>query len=405
MIKLLLIFYIPLAFTQTNLDVPLNQVAAKLKASNLEIYEGAARVYNAKQKIKFARANLLPKLNIWRLATVIVDWKSAADVITQDLVPFLVPGNWKRVKQVKILSAATNEGFHGLSKNMIFHTKLQYFQIQQDLYQYKLQKILYDSTSKALNSLEGQTQLKSEILLWYQELKFKKTSLEADLINLTQLTWEERQQLSLSLALDNNQIILPEAINSSILDEQTNNESEIQVSDDVISNSCELKEFDLILKAAPSVKKEIQWNVLGVSEISRGAGGGAFDSIPIQDGLGFGSGSSVKIHKSQVELLKKQKDGVTQTLQRQIQTIQKNRISIKELTNILEEKTSMVDQEIENAKLQMTFGSAVSPVTIIDLEQKKLIIEIERLALYFQNKVEIEKIKRLYGLEDYHLHE
>lgn len=298
--KLLFLFCTTLALAQTDVPFKLQDVAEKIKTSNLGTIEGATRVYNSRQQIKFARASLLPKLNIWRLSSVLVDWKAAADVITQDLVPFLIPGNWQRAKQAKIFAEATNESFHSLSKNTIFHAKLQYFQLQQDTYQYELQQKLLLEIDKAVESIAGQIHFKPELLQWYQELLYQKTLIESDLLSLSQLIWQERQQLSTSLGFTSDDIVLVDEFTPAELIFSRSEE----IQRDSLDASCELKEYDQLLKVSKSVKKEIQWNVFGVSDISRGAGGGVFDAVPIQDGLGFGSGASFKIHKSQIELLK-----------------------------------------------------------------------------------------------------
>lgn len=387
-------------FSQTDLPLKLKDVAEKIKTSNLEVYDGATRVYNARQRIKFARASLLPKLNIWRLGSVIIDWKSAADVITQDLVPFLVPGNWQRVRQVKVFNEATNESFHGLTKNVIFHAKLQYFQLQQDLYQSSMQEDLLVLVNQMLKDISGQIYIRPELAAWVRDLNFQKTQIESDLLNFKQLIWEERQQLSIALGIETNSIILPEKISNF----ENSSDSEIQIDEsntDFINSSCELKEYDHLIRIAPSIKKEIEWNVLGVSEIARGAGNGVFDSVPIQDGFGFGMNSSLKIHKSQTELLKKQREGVVQILTRQNQSIQKNFQRIKESSLVIEERMKIVNQELDILKMQMTIGSPVHPIQLLNLQQKKILVGIESIANYFQEKIEIEKIKRLYGQEDY----
>lgn len=397
--KLLFLLYTTFSFAQVDVPVKLQDVAEKIKTSNLGTIEGAARVYNSRQQIKFARASLLPKLNIWRLASVIVDWKSAADVITQDLVPFLIPGNWQRAKQAKVFAKATNESFHNLLKNTILHAKLQYFQLQQDVYQYELQEILLSEVDKTIDSIEGQIHFKPEVFQWYQELLYQKTLIESDLVNLNQLIWLEKQQLSITLGFTSNEVVLAENFIPMKLVFSLPEE----LAKDSLEVSCELKEYDHLISVSKNVKKEIQWNVFGVSDISRGAGGGVFDAIPIQDGLGFGSAASFKIHKSQVELLKKQRDGVVQVLNRQKQNIQKNLKSIEAELAVIRKRTQLIKKEIEQAQTQISFGTEISPAYLVTLKQKNVLNDVEQIAAYFKYQVELEKLKRLNGAEDYDL--
>lgn len=395
--KLLFLLYTTFSFAQVDVPVKLQDVAEKIKTSNLGTIEGATRVYNSRQQIKFARASLLPKLNIWRLASVIVDWKSAADVITQDLVPFLIPGNWQRKKQAKVFAEATNESFHSLSKNTIFHAKLQYFQLQQDVYQYELQEKLLSEVDKSIDSIAGQIHFKPEVFQWHQELLYQKTLIESDLVNLNQLIWQERQQLSISLGFTSDDVILAEKFVPMKLVFSLPEE----LSKDSLEASCELKEYDHLIRVSKTVKKEINWNVFGVSDISRGSGGGVFDAIPIQDGLGFGSGASFKIHKSQVELLKKQRDGVVQVLNRQKQNIQKNLKSIEAELAVIKKRTQLIKKELEQAQTQISFGTEISPAYLVTIKQKNVLNDVEQIAGYFKYQVELEKLKRLNGIEDY----
>ncbi len=355
---------------QQDVLIKVDDVANKLKDSNLELYAGATQVYNAKQRIKFARNSLLPKLNIWRLASVLVDWKAAGEVLAQDLVPFLVPANWQRVKESKLLGEATNEGFHGLQKNTIFQTKLMYFQLQQEIFQNELQREYLSKIDKILVSLSGQTHFNNQINQWFRDLSYKKTLIEFDIIEMNKLISEERQQLSLALGLNSKELMMPEKLESNFGMEIQDYSDADENEEDVLFQSCELKEFDYVLKAAPKVKKEINWNVLGVSDISRGAAGGVFDDIPIQDGLGFGMGSSLKIHKQQIELLKKQREGVSQILLRQIQSIAYKIKLLEQQHKISLDKLELLEQDKEQMQLRFTLGANFNPVVLADLEQR-----------------------------------
>lgn len=389
---------------QQDVLIKVDDVANKLKDSNLELYAGATQVYNAKQRIKFARNSLLPKLNIWRLASVLVDWKAAGEVLAQDLVPFLVPANWQRVKESKLLGEATNEGFHGLQKNTIFQTKLMYFQLQQEIFQNELQREYLSKIDKILVSLSGQTHFNNQINQWFRDLSYKKTLIEFDIIEMNKLISEERQQLSLALGLNSKELMMPEKLESNFGMEIQDYSDADENEEDVLFQSCELKEFDYVLKAAPKVKKEINWNVLGVSDISRGAAGGVFDDIPIQDGLGFGMGSSLKIHKQQIELLKKQREGVSQILLRQIQSIAYKIKLLEQQHKISLDKLELLEQDKEQMQLRFTLGANFNPVVLADLEQRFSLAKISIANISLTIKSEHEKLKRLFEKDEYKIH-
>src|SRR5690606_19633188 len=46
-----------------------------------------------------------------------------------------------------------------------------------------------------------------------------------------------------------------------------------------------------------------------------------FDSLPMQDGLGFGLGPSIRIAKAQKDILRIQRDGVTETIRRTLKLL------------------------------------------------------------------------------------
>lgn len=401
-IILLPILFLPgYLFAQQDTLIKMNGLTEKLKSSNPDIYTGATQVYNANQKIKFARSALLPKLNIWRVASIIIDWKSVADILTQDVIPFLVPSNWLKMKESKILYEATNEGFHSLQKNTIFQTKLMYLQLQQEIYQRLLQEDYLLSIDKMLATLDGQTHFNNSMSQTYRDLSYKKSVLQMDILKLENLILEERNLLSMALGLKPNELLMPEEINPVLLKKSSNMNYIKDYNTDVLLYSCELKEFDSLIKVAPKVKGEIYWNLLGVTNISRGAAGGIFDEIPIQDGLGFGKNTSLRIHKKQLDLLNKQREGIAQILLRQVDTISSNFKFLEQQKAISFEKLALLEIDHEQLQLESIFGTNFNPLKLSETEQKivltKILIANLSLALFSEQ----EKLKRLYEQDDY----
>ncbi|MBX9766417.1 MAG: hypothetical protein K2X47_04020, partial [Bdellovibrionales bacterium] len=90
----------------TNLTV--DEVAERVGKFNLSVYANALKVYQAKESIQVARGNLLPKLNLWRLAgnfngvSPVMSLANTAGSLIEVIAPFLVPATWFRLKQVKL---------------------------------------------------------------------------------------------------------------------------------------------------------------------------------------------------------------------------------------------------------------------------------------------------------------
>src|SRR4051812_24094955 len=85
--------------------VRLEDVAKRVSSNNYKVYENALKVYQAKANIEKARADMLPKLTIWTIGRALIDPLSLVDQIT-DVAPFLVPANWFRNQEIKLLYLA-----------------------------------------------------------------------------------------------------------------------------------------------------------------------------------------------------------------------------------------------------------------------------------------------------------
>jgi outer membrane protein, multidrug efflux system len=127
--------------------VSLEEVTEKVSDQNYLVLENALRVYQAKESIQVARGNLLPRLNLWRVASVFFD-PTAALGLVEDIAPFLVPGNWFRLDEQRILHEAQKEGYRALWANEVMTAKVLYFQTLSDL-------SLLDHVKAQYGELEG----------------------------------------------------------------------------------------------------------------------------------------------------------------------------------------------------------------------------------------------------------
>ena len=104
------------SWAQVNQEVQINlkQVVDKVSTENYSVYQSSLRVYQAKESITIARMNLLPRLNIWKLASAALEIYFGGPAgaaaggfsIVEDIAPFLVPANWFRVNQTKLFYLA-----------------------------------------------------------------------------------------------------------------------------------------------------------------------------------------------------------------------------------------------------------------------------------------------------------
>jgi hypothetical protein len=55
------------------IKINLKQVVDKVSTQNYTVYQTSLRVYQAKESITVARMNLLPRLNLWKLASAALE--------------------------------------------------------------------------------------------------------------------------------------------------------------------------------------------------------------------------------------------------------------------------------------------------------------------------------------------
>ena len=68
----------------------------------------------------------------------------------------------------------------------------------------------------------------------------------------------------------------------------------------------------------------VEISFLGTTSMSRGVAGGVFDSLPTQDGLGFGTPASMRVVSAEKELLRVQRRGAEETIKRQLRLLVSN---------------------------------------------------------------------------------
>lgn len=283
-------------------EVDLKQVVEKVSTEDLTIYQSALRVYQAKEGITVARMNLLPRLNVWKLAGAAFEMFSGGPVgaaagalsIVEDIAPFVIPANWFRVSQAKLFYKADVEGYRALWGNEVLTAKSLYFHLLLDT-------SLFEHIRKSRNDL-------NEI---YKIVKVRETfggsgqkvsldiqqrllALDEDSRALEVLIAEEESLLAFMMGFETGTRLRAKQVKMPDYDslEPLSYEDFVFRATDV---SPEIRQFDYLIEASQYVKKEIRYSFLGSSSMSRGLTGGVFDELPMQNGLGFGASASLRI--------------------------------------------------------------------------------------------------------------
>ncbi|MEK6579588.1 MAG: hypothetical protein AABZ55_10215 [Bdellovibrionota bacterium] len=381
--------------------VTLQDVVKKIGSDNYLVLENALRVYQAKEAIAVARGNLLPKLNLWRLLTIPFDPSSVLGLV-EDIAPFLVPANWFRLEEAKILFLAQKEGYRALWSNELLTAKSLYVhalmdqiilnQIQED--QNQLTNILI--IVKSRETFGGMPQGTS------RDIEVRLLALKEDQRSMEVLLGEETNLLSYMMGLPatTDLIITPvELPDYSSLDPLNYADFEFRA----IDSSPEIRQFEHLIAASDYVTKEVTYAFLGASSMSRGVAGGIFDSLPSQQGLGFGTGASIRISQGQKEILKIQKKGVEETVKRSLKLLVNNYNLDLESYRNLGRRAKLTNAAMLQLYERLKLGENIEPLSLIEASRNQIQGKAAFLAVQIRFLMSEDKLARLIFYGDYNL--
>lgn len=399
-ILMLGILLLGLSASANQVPIKLSDVVERVSNQNFKVYENALKVYQAKSNIEKARADLLPRLNLWKLVGVIFNWGSLFDTIT-DVAPFLVPGNWFRLEEIKLLYLAEKEGYRALWGNELNIAKAMYIHVLLDQGLYKhIQKSISD-LEKVHRIIKTRETFGGAPIGSAREVEIKLLGLKEDEKNLQVLLAQENAELSYVLGFDQYTELVLEPVVLPVFEQlKPINPREYEFR--LLSTSPERRQFDHFLSVITQIKKEIEYSFLGVSEISRGAAGGIFEAIPIpNNGLGFGKEAAMKMAEAQKEILKTQKRGIEETLKRQLNnTAVVYNSDIDNYENF--KRRFELSTQSKNALLKrIQLGENVNVLELSESSRNQIQAESTLLAIQYRFMTSIDRIERLIFSGDY----
>ncbi len=385
------------AYARTE-KITLKQLTQKISKENLTVYSNALRVYQAREAIQVARGNLLPKLNLWRLVGSIVDivmgnYASAFGLI-QDLAPFLVPANWFRLQEQKLLYMAEQEGYRALWANEMMTARGLYHHVLLD--RSIAQKITEAQVflNQALIMVRNRETLGGLPPGTSRELEVRSLALLEDQRSLEVLLNEEQSTLTylmgmpVATELELDPMEIPDL---STLEPLNYADFEYRT----VSSSPEVRQFDFFVAAAAYVRREAIYSFLGTTGMSRGVGGGIFDGLPIQDGLGFGTAASMRIVSAQASILRAQQQGVKETLKRHLNLmIQSYNMDLENYSNLRRrvELTKLTEaQHLRNLRL----GQEVNILSLVEASRNRIQAETAFLGIQYRFLSNEDRLARL----------
>lgn len=381
-------------------ELKIEDVVKKVSNDNFMVLENAERVYQRKEKIKYSRAGLLPKLNIWNLLkipAIIIDPLAVGDII-QDVAPFLVPANWFRVGQAKHLYKSQQEQYRAVWANEVSTAKLLFMSVYRDL---KFQDLLNKKTTQykeLLDLAESRNVFGEGNIFAYNLIKDRHLALVEDFRNLKNLTFSEKKELQFLTGINNEQDIrivtplLPRLEDAELLDFS-------KIIFKVLEASPETRQFEHMFNALGKVKGEIYFNVLGASTFS--SGNGAFEDIPIQDGLGFGTGASLRISKSEGRILKIQLKATIETLKKQVNLLVNEHNSLIENFDIMKQRATLAESNYQAMVDFISIGGEIDALEMIEILDNLFAAKILQISYRLRYADLVEKLKRMTFTGDY----
>ncbi len=390
------------------IKIDLKQVVDKVSTENYTVYQNSLRVYQAKESITVARMNLLPRLNLWKLASAALEIFAGGPVgapagafsIIEDVAPFLVPANWFRVSQTKIFYQADLEGYKALWANEVLTSKALYHHILLD-------SSLKNHISRSRKDLEEIYQIVRVRETFggapqqvSQDIKIRLLALDEDLRALEVLISEEESLLAFLMGYPTGTRLKVSPIDMPDYDslEHLNYDDFDFRAVDV---SPEIKQFQYFIDAADYARKEITYSFLGASSLSRGLNGGIFDNLPVQSGLGFGTGASIRIVRTQKDILKVQKKAVEETVKRNLKQLVNNyNLDVDNYIN-LKNRVFLAKNSLKQINQRIQFGENVDSLQLIESSRNVIEAETALFSVMFRFLNSEDKLSRLIFHGDY----
>jgi len=404
LISIIATFIFSISSYASPVELKLEDVASKVSNDNFLVIENAERVYQKKENIKFSRANLLPKLNIWnllKLPAVFIDPLAVGDII-QDVAPFLVPSNWFKLGQSKHLYKAQKEQYRALWANEVNTAKLLFVSVYRDDVFSNLVEEKMSNYKEIMEIAKTRNIFGNGNLFAYNLVKDRYLSLVEDSRNLENLVYSETKALQFLTGINNEEDVI---IATPMLPE-LENAKEIEFSKIIfkaIEASPEVFQYEHLMNALSKVKGQINFSILGASTFSLGEGNGVFDHIPIQDGLGFGMGASVRISKSEGRILKTQLKATIETIKKQVNVLVKEYNSLITNYSITQERIQLAQSNYNAMMSHIAIGGTLDVMEMVEILDNLYASKILLLSYKFRFSDLVEKLKRITFTGDYAL--
>jgi outer membrane protein TolC len=379
--------------------ISLDDVSKKVKESNFTVLENAQRVYQAKETITFSKRNLLPRLNFWNVLKLPFDWASAIEIV-QDIAPFLVPNNWFRVSQNKLFYLAQKEQYRALWANEVMTSKLLFLNALRDIDFYESLKVQKNRLQELVEIVEARSVMGDVPPQVLKFLRIRKLEIEEDLRSLDTLIFEEKKALSLLMGIDQEKevefipVVLPSVEDLSKISFDT-------FVFRALDNAPELNQYNYIKSSLRYIKKEAYFTFLGSSTTARSSAGGVFNNIPLQDGLGFGMSSTLRIAASEGKMLDINIKATKEVIKKNLYNLVYNFNSYIDNIDNQNKRLQLATENYNIIKTQLILGAHIDPLEMLTSIENLFDASISLVNYKYEVVNTMEKLKRSIFNGDY----
>ena len=399
-IVFILMLLLSMIASSKEVKIKIEDIVKKVSTENFLVLENAQRVYQKKEIIKFSRGSLLPKLNLWtllKIPAVFADPLSIGDII-QDVAPFLVPANWFKLSQSKNLYKAQKEQYRALWANELSTAKLLFMgvygdQLLSDLITQKIVKY-----KEILEIAKSQNIFGRGNIFAYNLIKNRYLALLEDSRHLRNLLYSEKKELQFLTGIRSEDDIslskpfLPEPGDSFEIESD-------KIIFKAIDSSPEIYQYQHLLNSLSQVKGQINYSILGVSTYS--SVDNIFDHIPIQDGMGFGMGASVRIAKSERRILKNQLKATSEIIKRQVLVLVNEYNSLIENDRTTKERLFLAKENYQIMMGHIAIGGNLEVMEMIEILDNFYTAKVLMMSYKIRFSSLVEKLMRVTFSGDY----
>lgn len=388
---ILVCFSLLLSLSASAAVIDLDSVTLRAKKNNYMVLQNAERLYQSKMTMVKARMHLLPSLNIWDILNSVTGFEVN---LIEDIAPFLIPANWYRMSENKLLHQAEKLSYRALVANEVMNARGVYWRI---LHDDEVIQVLNRHVNELEDIIEA-VRIREEIGVvpvgTTRQLQIRHLGIKDDWHQLRLLYQRELLELTMALGYPAEQHHIIRKDELAVVD-RLGRTNFYQGLPSALTLSPELAQFNYFLQVIPKLRGEVYFSIMGAGKASRGLPGGVFDNLPTLEGFGFTAAPVMKIIASQQRLLTLQRDGVRETLKRQWQG------AINELQIGLERKETLADrirltQESKRfIEQKIKRGENINMFELLDITRSLVESEIAYVALRYHLRANIDIRDRL----------